>query len=149
MESSELISLWPLVAAILTPALGFVLGLVGFMHRDSIKTRDLIGRTQTGLLERIERSEAGLRERIERSNKETREDCARQIESATSKLSAEFAEHKRITEENHQSTQRQLERIDDSLKDTRERLSRIEGHLSVSPDSGDLDEHPQEPEADD
>ena len=37
METSELLSLWPLVVATLTPMAGFALALVGFMHRDMIK----------------------------------------------------------------------------------------------------------------
>ena len=120
MEASELIALWPLVAATLTPMAGFVLGLVAFLHRDSLKTRDL-----------IERSNRETRDLIERSNKETREECARQVEAAATRLGAELAEHKRVTEDNHRATQDELGRINASLGDARERLARIEGHLAA------------------
>ena len=67
-------------------------------HRDSIATRDLV------------------RDLIAESSKENRE----LIDKATGRLSAEFEEHKRVTE-----------RIVISLADARERLARIEGHLGV------------------
>ena len=81
----------------------------------------------------LERSSKENRELIERSNKESRK---------------EFAEHKRVTEENHRTTQQQLGKINDSLADTRERLARIEGHLSASPDRSDLRRPQPEAEAD-
>ena len=151
MEASELIALWPLVAATLTPMAGFVLGLVAFLHRDSLKTRDLIERSNResrDLIERsnresrdlIERSNKESRDLIERSNKETREECVRQVEAAATRLSDEFAEHKRVTEDNHRATQDELGRINASLGDARERLARIEGHLAAqTPQARDPD----------
>ena len=78
-------------------------------HRDSTEIRVL-----------IERSHNDSRDLIEQSNRENRD----LIERSLGKLSAEFAEHKRVTEANHRSTQEQLD-------DVRERLGRIEGHLGI------------------
>ena len=166
METSELLSLWPLVAATLTPMAGFVLALVGFMHRDLIKIRDVIGHSDKENRESLERSNKENRELLERSNKENRESLERSnkenrellersnkenrelMERSNKAMSEEFAEHKRVTEENHRATQQQLGKINDSLADARERLARIEGHLSSSPERFELRQPPLEAEPD-
>ena len=57
---------------------------------------------------------------IERSSRESRD----HIERSVDKLSAEFAEHKGITDANHRAVQEQF-------GDVRYRLGRIEGHLGI------------------
>ncbi len=75
---------------------------IRFQHRESIQTRELINQA------------------FNSASKENRE----LIEQATGKLAADFDEHKRVTERNHN-------RLIASLSDTRERLARIEGHLGI------------------
>ena len=93
-----------------------------------------------------------------RESANIRSECKHDIERAVDKLSTEFTEYtrttdkkhgdltktldgkhdelnkkhdefKKITEKNHETTQRKLDKITDSLADARERLARIEGHL--------------------
>ena len=75
-----------------------MVGAMRVQHRDSIETHRLITQASNDNRDMIER--------------------------ATDKLSAEFEEHKRVTERNH-------EKVAESLGDARERLARIEGHLGV------------------
>ena len=44
-------------------------------------------------------------------------------------LNKQYDDFKKTTEKNHETTQRKLDKITDSLADARERLARIEGHL--------------------
>lgn len=78
-------------------------------HRDSIAPRDLV----RDLIAESGKENRRLIEDAKRKNREL-------IDKATSRLSAEFEEHKRVTE-----------RIVISLADARERRARIEGHLGV------------------
>ena len=81
-------------------------------HRDSLETRK------------------ENRELIEAARKETRQ----LVEGAVGRLSAEFEEHKRVTD-----------KVVTSLNDARERLARIEGYLRIqapAPTSTDPDPDP-------
>ena len=100
-------------------------------HRDSTEIRTLIQRSYNDSRDLIEQSNKDLRDLIEQSNKYNRDlieqsnrDNRDLIERSLGKLSTEFAEHKRVTEANHRTTQEQL-------ADVRERLGRIEGHLGI------------------
>ena len=86
-----------------------MVGAMRVQHRDSLETHRLITQASND-----------NRDLIEQASKENRD----LIERATDKLSAEFEEHKRVTERNH-------DKVAESLGDARERLARIEGHLRV------------------
>ena len=97
-------------------------------HRDSTQTR-------TEMRDLID----GNRDLIERSSRDNRD----LIERSVAKLSGEFAEHKRTTDDNHRAVQEQL-------GDVRYRLGRIEGHLGIGipppPDGGEPDGPPRAPD---
>ncbi len=96
-------------------------------HRDSTEIRALIQRSHNDSRDLIEQSNKDLRDLIEQSNRDNRdliEKSNKDNRDLIGKLSTEFAEHKRVTEANHRTTQEQL-------ADVRERLGRIEGHLGI------------------
>ena len=64
-----------------------------------------------------------------RESANARSEYKHDLERATGKLSTELNDFKKTTEKNHETTQRKLDKITDSLADARERLARIEGHL--------------------
>lgn len=96
-------------------------------HRDSTAIRALIQRSHNDSRDLIEKSNKESRDLIEQSNRDNRdliEKSNKDNRDLIGKLSTEFAEHKRVTEANHRTTQEQL-------ADVRERLGRIEGHLGI------------------
>ena len=100
-------SLAPVIAAVLGPMLVFAAATMRYQHLDSSKTRDLIDRN---------------RELSEQAHKETRDLIDRNRE---------------LSEQAHKETRDLIDRnhreLSGSLGDARERLSRVEGHLSVPP----------------
>ena len=111
--------------------------LVGSMrvqHRYSTETHRLI--TQAGkedrdlidqnrdLIEEVRNENRDLIEEVRKENRDL-------LDKATSKLSAEFEEHKRVTERHHDKAERNHHKVISSLSDARERLARIEGHLGI------------------
>jgi uncharacterized membrane protein len=87
-------------------------------HRDSIAIRSLI--TESG------KENRQLIENAKKENRQLIEDAKKENRQLIDRLSADFEEHKRVTE-----------RIVISLADARERLARIEGHLGVRDNRAD------------
>ena len=109
MDTTVLVILGSAFGVMFATLTTLTVGAMRVQHRDSIETRQLITQASND-----------NRDLIERASKENRE----LIERATDRLSAEFEDHKRVTERNH-------EKVVESLGDARERLARIEGHLEI------------------
>ena len=107
MEAIALGDLAPILAAVIGPMLVFAVAIMRYQHLDSTKTRDLIDKN---------------REANEQAHKETRDliDKNREADEQAHK------EILRLIDRNHRE-------LSGSLGDARERLSRIEGHLRISP----------------
>ncbi|MYA86359.1 MAG: hypothetical protein F4Y12_12350 [Acidimicrobiaceae bacterium] len=81
-----------------------VLGSIYEQRREGTKTRDKLDETNGALQELTSRTTV--------------------LEASHQHLLQDFAEHRRITEKNHNE-------VTGSLADARERLARIEGHLGI------------------
>ena len=108
-----------------------MVGAMRVQHRDSIETHRRITQASKDNRDLIEQASKDNRDLIEQASKDNRDlieqaskDNRKLIERAADRLSAEFEEHKRVTERNH-------EKVAESLGDARERLARIEGHLRI------------------
>ena len=118
MEAVTLSDLGPIIAAVLGPMLLFVAASMRYQHIDSIRTRKLITDSEKATLKLIGDSNEKSRDLIEKSNRETRD----LIEKNRDLIIANHA----------------------AIGDVRERLARIEGRLSISPqqatgDDGDAE----------
>ncbi len=107
MESATFSQFVPIIAAIIGPMLILIAASMRYQHLESLKTRDL-----------IERSNKENRDLIERSNKENRE---------------LIKENRDLIERSTRETRDLIEVIRAGLADARERLARIEGFLRISP----------------
>ena len=104
------------------------------IDQTSKENRDLIGQNRD-LIEEVRNENRDLIEEVRKENREligeVRKENRELIDKATSKLSAEFEEHKRVTERHHDRAERNHDMVISSLSDARERLARIEGHLGI------------------
>ena len=147
MEALAFSDLAPIIAAVLGPMLVFVVASMRHQHLDSTKTRDLtrdlIEASSKENRDLIEASSKENRDLIEASSKENRD-----LIEASSKENRELIkENGRLIEKNRDLIEKSNRETRDllrashselsgSLADARERLARIEGHLSISPPPG-------------
>ena len=109
--------------------------LMRVQHRDSIETRKAIAEAGAETHKAFVETHKAIAE----SNVETHKAIA-EANAEIRALGREFAEHKRVTEENHQAAQEQFRYIGESLVNIRERLARLEGDSAPpggSPDGGE------------
>ena len=119
--------------------LAAVLASVFDQRRESAKTRDAIQLLSIQVAALTATSTAqgqqltDLKRDAEKRHDELRQDFTdlkRDAEKRHDELRQDFTDHRRTCNDNHRTTQEQLGGIASSLGNSRERLARIEGHLT-------------------
>lgn len=117
VETITLVHLGPVIAAVVSPMLVSVAAMMRYQHKDSTRTRELIGE---------------VRDEARTLIGEARDEFRTLIGEATD-------EGRALTEHHSREHGESLKEVVRSLADARERLARIEGHFGIGvrpPDEG-------------